>query len=78
LLLWGRAKKANPARVLAGRPLVQGELSLDKVKVVRNDLSETDFEIVPLGRAQREAATIDAAPAVTPRDGECVAASSKM
>jgi hypothetical protein len=27
---------------------VQGELSLDKIKVVRNDLSETDLEVVPL------------------------------
>lgn len=44
-LLWGRAKKAkrtNPG----GKSLVQGELSLEKVKVVRNDLSECDLEIV--------------------------------
>jgi hypothetical protein len=27
---------------------VQGELSLDLVKVVRNDLSDTDLEIVPV------------------------------
>jgi hypothetical protein len=27
---------------------VQGELSLDKIKVMRNDLSETDLEVVPL------------------------------
>jgi hypothetical protein len=27
--------------------MVQGELSLDGVKVVRNDLSDTDLEIVP-------------------------------
>ncbi len=32
------------------RPLVQGELSLDKIKVVRNDLSDTDLEIVSAGR----------------------------
>ena len=31
----------------AARP-VQGELSLDNIKVVRNDLSETDLEVVPL------------------------------
>jgi hypothetical protein len=30
---------------LAKRP-VQGELSLERVKVVRNDLSDTDLEIV--------------------------------
>ncbi|HLH52492.1 MAG TPA: hypothetical protein VKY92_02660 [Verrucomicrobiae bacterium] len=45
LLLWGRAKK--PKNGLSGaRPLVQGELSLDTVKVVRNDLSESDLEVV--------------------------------
>ncbi|HEY2082442.1 MAG TPA: hypothetical protein VGI88_06620, partial [Verrucomicrobiae bacterium] len=27
---------------------VQGELSLDNIKVMRNDLSETDVEIVPM------------------------------
>ena len=54
LLLWGRAKKANPARPhWRVAPLIQGELSLDKVKVVRNDLSETDFEIVPSEHAPR-------------------------
>ena len=30
------------------RPL-QPELSLDQIKVVRNDLSDTDFEVVPTG-----------------------------
>jgi hypothetical protein len=81
LLLWGRAKKANPALALAGRPLVQGELSLDRVKVVRNDLSESDFEIVTSGRAQREAATIASSvglPVVTAPDEQYVAAVGKM
>jgi hypothetical protein len=49
-LLWGRAK-ARRTGIPNGRPLVQGELSLDKVKVVRNDLSESDVEIV--GRASQ-------------------------
>jgi len=44
-LLWGRAKKAKRTNI-GGRSLVQGELSLEKVKVVRNDLSECDLEIV--------------------------------
>jgi hypothetical protein len=43
-LLWGRAKKARSTG--NGRPMVQGELSLDAVRVVRNDLSECDVEIV--------------------------------
>ena len=30
----------------AARPSVQGELSLDKVKPVRNDLSDTDLELI--------------------------------
>lgn len=36
---------AKPARSPRGEPPVQGELSLDRVKVVRNDLSETDVEV---------------------------------
>ncbi len=32
----------------AARPLVQSELSLDRVKVMRNDLYDTDLEIVPM------------------------------
>ena len=31
---------------------VQAELSLDKVKVLRNDLSDADLEVVPLGSAR--------------------------
>lgn len=46
LLLWGRAKRARPRSGPAGTPLVQGELALERVKVVRNDLSESDLEIV--------------------------------
>jgi hypothetical protein len=53
-------RKANPWVRFAGRPgpvksrvaasprlPVQSELSLDNVRVVRNDLSDADFEIVP-------------------------------
>jgi hypothetical protein len=45
-LLWGRAKKGKVRGSSATTPLVQAELSLDRVKVVRNDLSESDLEIV--------------------------------
>ena len=48
------ARKAGVARFLPSRPpaksggaLRQGELMLDMVKVVRNDLSESDLEVVP-------------------------------
>jgi len=40
-------KRARPAALRSPKPAVQTELSLDKVRVVRNDLSETDLEIVP-------------------------------
>lgn len=36
-----------PVRSKGTRTPVQAELSLEKVKVVRNDLSETDLEIIP-------------------------------
>jgi hypothetical protein len=45
-LLWTRAKKAKSFGRSAGRAMVQAELSLEGVKVVRNDLSESDLEIV--------------------------------
>jgi hypothetical protein len=39
------------APAIAGsRPAVQGELSLDTVRVLRNDLSEADLEVVPARR----------------------------
>jgi hypothetical protein len=41
-----RSKAAKFAELAQGRP-VQAELSLDRVKVLRNDLSDTDFEVVP-------------------------------
>lgn len=54
-------KKLNPLKLLpapmefrkklsrtsAARPVIQAELSLEKVKVVRNDLSDADLEIMP-------------------------------
>jgi len=55
---WLEAVKARlpyrtPKRVRSdishlAKPLVQPELSLDKVRVVRNDLSDTDLEVVPV------------------------------
>jgi len=40
----GKPKLAGIPRF--GQPVVQGELSLDRVKVVRNDLSHADLEVV--------------------------------
>ena len=36
-----------------GKPTVQGELSLDRVKVVRSDLTHADLEVVRLGVGQK-------------------------
>jgi len=43
---WSSARKAQPFQV----PTVQAELALDKVTVVRNDLSEYDLEVVGMGK----------------------------
>lgn len=52
--LAGWAFRRNPfapsAVPAATRPVVQSELSLDAVKVVRNDLSDADLELVPLSQ----------------------------
>lgn len=47
LLVRPRRAVAKPAIPQFSKPPVQGELSLDRVKVMRNDLSETDLEVVP-------------------------------
>lgn len=36
-----------------GKPATQGELSLDKVKVVRSDLTHADLEVVRMGVGQK-------------------------
>lgn len=41
------------ARVEARRDMVQGELSLDRVRVVRNDLTESDLELVAVQRERQ-------------------------
>jgi hypothetical protein len=49
-LLWERI---FPRRRKKGRSFVQGELGLANVKVVRNDLSDSDLELVMVGQPQR-------------------------
>jgi len=51
-MVWfGNRKPADPKpmipRFSKSHAPVQGELSLDNIKVMRNDLSETDVEVVP-------------------------------
>jgi hypothetical protein len=47
------ARRSNPRQIArtpapgSTLPSVQGELSLDRIKVVRNDLNDADVEIVP-------------------------------
>jgi hypothetical protein len=48
---WWPARKSRTVKSAAmpfGKAPVQAELSLDKVKVLRNDLSEGDLEVVPV------------------------------
>jgi hypothetical protein len=64
-MVWfGNRKPPEPKSALPrfgkSHPPVQGELSLDNIKVMRNDLSETDVEIVT---AKSRPAKIIAAPA---------------
>jgi hypothetical protein len=51
---WVRRKRqVTPENATLNKTAVQGELSLDKVKVVRNDLSDTDLEIVPVTNLEK-------------------------
>jgi hypothetical protein len=45
-----RRLRLNPAIPRSAKPPVQGELSLDRIKVVRNDLSDADLEVVAAKR----------------------------
>jgi hypothetical protein len=47
LLRRPRSKAVKPVIPRFTKPPVQGELSLDKIKVLRNDLSDADLEVVP-------------------------------
>ena len=69
--IFALVKKANPMAILRGRraerkavrAAVQTELSLDRVKVMRNDLSDADLEVVTAPVAQKTSAS---APATSP------------
>lgn len=56
-------RRSRPARPEPGpftKAPVQGELSLDRIKVVRNDLSDADLEIVP-ARPKATSASVETA-----------------
>jgi hypothetical protein len=53
-------KAAKPAIPRFPKPAVQGELSLERIKVVRNDLSDADLEVVPARASSAPAATAPA------------------
>ena len=64
------AAKSAPPR-FSPAPL-QGELSLDNVKVVRNDLSDADVEIIPVSKVNRSRSLRPAAEAeVSSRSCAC-------
>lgn len=56
--LAGAALRRKPRASLPPRPVIQGELSLDNVRVVRNDLSDTDFEVVTARRTKPAVTTV--------------------
>jgi hypothetical protein len=59
---WNRPSNAKPAIPRFNKAPVQGELSLDNIKVVRNDLSDTDVEVVPARVIARPKADAKAKP----------------
>ncbi len=52
-----------------GGSLVQSELSLETVKVVRNDLSDADLELVPAKMAARPELPLSKVSSLPPRNG---------
>jgi hypothetical protein len=64
LIASSSGKAAKSAIERFAKPPVQGELSLDRIKVVRNDLSDADLEVVPAKPRVAPAATVPAPRAV--------------
>ena len=61
LLGWTRRRAARPVRPMVprfGKGPVQVELSLDRLRVVRNDLSDADLEVVPARRTTPPGANV--------------------
>jgi hypothetical protein len=57
-----KVKPAKPAVPQFSKPPVQAELSLDRIKVLRNDLSDADLEVVP-AKTKPARAAVPMAPA---------------
>jgi hypothetical protein len=64
LIARSAGKETKPAIPRFSKPPVQGELSLDRIKVVRNDLSDADLEVVPVKPLVQPAVTAPAPRAV--------------
>ena len=64
MVWWGNRKPAEtkPAAPRFGKAPVQGELSLDNIKVMRNDLSEADVELVPMKTRRPNVPSVPSAP----------------
>lgn len=61
----------KPARRPLGAALVQSELSLDRVRVIRNDLLDSDLELVLKKRPQaRKASAAASSPSPAPEEGQ--------
>lgn len=63
LVWWENRKPAEPKSAIPrfNKAPVQGELSLDNIRVVRNDLSDADVEVVPM-KARPAKTPLTAAP----------------
>lgn len=76
-LLRVRRKEPRPLLPRLGKPAVQTELSLDNVKVVRNDLEESDLEIVT-GTTQTRTQVAPTQASPTPNRGPVPPALKKL
>ena len=62
----GNRRGQKPTKATrALKPAVQGELSLEKIQVMRNDLSDTDLEIIP---AKKKAPPVKNVPVPQPEN----------
>lgn len=52
---WADGRKTSPFQ----RPTVQTELALEKITVVRNDLSEDDVEVIPVPKKEKREKAAD-------------------
>jgi hypothetical protein len=73
-----QSRPARPAIPNFTKPLVQGELSLERVRVVRNDLTDSDLDIVRCKPEAASAKSVEEQTDSEPTDGAWIRVTGRL